>query len=116
MDQELHQELDNLTKRLNPVFKDEDLRDADEIKSTMATPGWACIEKIWKEQKEMLWQTVRRAKNSDNVWRVLGVIEGHDMTTKIINGFLTMSEKETQRREHDRLVALKEKEFEHAGY
>lgn len=84
----------SILRQIMPKWSDEDFSMAYEVEQTMKTPGWKLIEKLFEDQKIAIWQAMRKAKKEDNVWRLIGMMEGHEMTRQIPHRVLIESEKQ----------------------
>lgn len=105
--------LSGMLKQMAPqLWKEKDFAAAAEIEKTMRSPGWQHILEMWVDMRSYLWSAARRMKNSDNVWRFMGVLEGHDKTLEIIHEFVSCARKEREQQEHRKLVSEKEKQLE----
>ena len=85
-----------LIKESMPKWENKDFQMALEVQKTISTPGWKFIEKLYDDQKTVIWNAMRKAKKEDIVWRLIGVMEGHQITCDIPLRVLQESEKQRE--------------------
>ena|SRR3990167_294660 len=101
-----------IMKAAMPQWKEEDFEISNAIEETMKTQGWKYLEKIWAEQREAIFSMMQKARKEDCVWRLIGVMEGHDVTKALPSKLV----KEKNDREAVSQAQSTSEEFENAAF
>ena len=93
------QQQDILKKAIGHTLTQEDYVIAKELEELMLHPGWAHFKKISDDTKLAIWSTMQGARKEDNVWRLMGMMEGHELAMNAALKFLKFMKENDQQTE-----------------
>src|SRR3990167_1757062 len=73
---------DILKKAIESVTTAEDYEEAKQLEAMTKHPGWEVFQKIFESTKQSIWARMQTAKKEDNVWRLMGMMEGHEIAAR----------------------------------